>query len=265
MKNKRIRCFEGTAQPHERFWRVIDAAESQSGEAEIDFDGVISEYSWYDDDITPKMFKDDLYAIGKGGPVTIKVNSGGGDVIAASKIRSILADYKGRVTMKVVGLAASAAVVIVLAGDRIYIQDTAYMMIHDPAFAVFMAYLDISTLKSWLAELETIKQGIQDTYVSKTGISAEKINRMMSETTWLTANEAVKLGFADEVLSAGRDAQGSESVSAAQANASVLKNYMNVPAALLNQQASEPVQKIVADDELSEEEQRLSDEVELNL
>ena len=164
--------------------------------------------------------------------------------------------------MRVDGVAASAAVIIVLAGDKIQIQDSAYMMIHDPGFAVMFAYLDLPTLESWVAELKTVKQGIADTYASKTGISVERINKMMNETTWMSANEAVKLGFADEVLSAGRDANGaSESQTA---NASMLKNYMNVPVALLNLQISEPVQKNVAD-ELSEEEQSFVDEIQLNL
>ncbi len=240
----------------------MNAEESLSGEPEIDFDGIISEYSWYEDEITPKMFKDDLYSTGKNGPVTIRMNSGGGDVIAASVIRSILADYPGRVTMKVVGLAASAAVVIVLAADRILIQDTAYMMIHDPAFVVFLAYLDIGTLKSWLAELETIKQGIQDTYSSKTGISTERISKMMSDTTWLSAHEAVKLGFADEVIGAGRDAAADTAARAA--NTALLKNYVNVPASLLDAKVDEPVQETTVG-QMTEEEQRLADEINLSL
>ncbi len=262
MKNKPIRCYEGTAEPHSRFWNVVNAAESQSGEPEIEFSGVISEYSWWGDEITPQMFKDDLNNIGKGGPVTIKVNSGGGDVIAASVIRSILAEYAGFKTIKVIGIAASAAVAIVLAGDKIMIQDTAYMMIHDPLFEVMFASLDIETMETLLACLKTTKTGLADTYASHTGISVERINKMMTETTYLSANEAVKLGFADEVIHIGKEALH-ESEAVAKANASLLKNYMNVPAALLNQ-ASEPVQS-AADEDLPEDEQRLRDEISLTL
>lgn len=262
-KREPIRCFEGKDQPHERFWKIVDADESQSGEAEINFDKVISEFSWMGDEITPQLFKDDLNNTGKGGPITIKVNSPGGDVIAASVIRSILADYPGRKTMKVTGVAASAAVVVVLAGDRVLIQDTAYMMIHDPAFAVMFAYLDIETLRSWLSELETVKKGIADTYSTKTGISLDRINKMMADTTWFSANEAVKFGFADEVLTTGRDGSGGGETN--QVNNSILKNYVNVPAALLNRQTSEPVQVIVAQKPLTQEEQRLRDQIELNL
>ncbi|BCY18684.1 hypothetical protein hrd7_25330 [Leptolinea sp. HRD-7] len=258
MKNRPIRCFQGTAEPYTRFWTVKNAADTPSGEPEIEFFGVISEYSWWGDEITPQMFRDDLNAIGKGGPVTIKVNSGGGDVVAASVIRSILGEYPGFKTIKVIGMAASAAVAIVLAGDKILIQDTAYMMIHDPLFEVMYATLDIETLESWLACLKTTKTGLADTYANRTGISVDRINRMMTDTTYLSANEAVKMGFADEVLHIGKEAM-QESEAVAKANAALLKNYMNVPEALLNQ-ASEPVQSAAVVD-LPEDEQRFRDEI----
>src|SRR3990172_9151167 len=125
MRKEPIRCFEGSAQPHEAFWRVRDAFETENGEAEVELYGVISEYSWFDDDVTPKMFKEDLARIGAGGPITIRINSCGGDVIAASVMRTIIKEYPGQVTVKIDGIAASAAVVVALAGDRILIQDTA--------------------------------------------------------------------------------------------------------------------------------------------
>lgn len=76
MTNKPIRCFDGNAQPHEAFWRMRNAAET-GGDPEIELYGVISEYSWFDDDITPKMFKDDLYKLGNGGPITVRIDFAG--------------------------------------------------------------------------------------------------------------------------------------------------------------------------------------------
>ncbi len=264
MVYKPIRCYAGNAQPHERFWKAMDEVESQTGMPTIDLEGVISEISWFEDDITPQMFRDDLSKVGKGGPIMIRVNSGGGDVVAASVIRSILAEYPGHKTMKITGLAASAAVAIVLAGDKILIQDTAFMMIHDPSLEIFMASLDLGTMKSLVSYLETVKQSIQDTYAAKTGISTSRIEKMMTDSTWLSANDAVKFGFADEVISAGRDAAGNTGLAGVTAqNQALLKNYVNVPAVLLNC-IDEPVQENVAE-QLSEEEQRLSDEVNLNL
>lgn len=237
MRNKSIRCFDGTAQPGEPFWRARDAAQT-GGEAEIELYGTISEYSWLGDEVTPQKFKDDLLRIGGGGPVTIRINSGGGDVIAASTIRSILRDYKGQKTVRIDGLAASAAVIIALAGDRIQIQDSAYMMIHDPGYSVFMAWLDVETMQGLIDTLKPIKAGIADTYATKTGLSVDRINKLMSDETWMNAQKAVDLGFADEILTTGRDVTPStgegEGSNARNANLNLLKNYRNVPAVLMN-------------------------------
>lgn len=232
-----IRCFDGKAQPGEPFWTPRDAAQT-GGEPEIELYGTISEISWYEDDVTPQKFKDDLLRIGGGGPVTIRINSGGGDVIAASTIRSILRDYKGTKTVRIDGLAASAAVIIALAGDRIQIQDSAYMMIHDPGYSVFMAWLDVETMQGLINTLKPIKAGIADTYAAKTGLSVERINKLMSDETWMNAQKAVDLGFADEILTTGRDVlpetgEG-EGSNARNANLNLLKNYRNVPAVLMN-------------------------------
>ena len=226
--NDPIRCFEGTTKPHEAFWRMRNAAETD-GDPELEFYGYISEYSWFEDDITPKKFKDDLYALGNGGPVTIRLNSGGGDVIAASVIRSIISDYPGAVTVRIDGLAASAAVIVAMAGQKVRIMDTAYMMIHDPAFLVLFASLDIETLGNWYNELVSVKKGIVETYAAKTGLKPEKLSKMMADTTWMSASEAVEYGFANEIIEGG---QSPASSNVAIVNA--LKNYRNVPAALLD-------------------------------
>lgn len=225
-KHEPIRCFEGTAKPHEAFWKLINAADSQSGEPEIELYGIISEYSWMEDDITPKMFKADLARIGGGGPVTVRINSAGGDIVAASLMRAALTDYKGHITTRIDGLAASAAVVVAMAGDQVKIQDTAYMMIHDPAIVVMFAALDIALLGQLRDELKTIKQGIVDAYAAKTGLSVGRLSQMMAAETWMSAAEAVDLGFANEVIAGGKKP-------ADRAYVNVLRNYANVPAALL--------------------------------
>ena len=122
--NKPIRVVEGNAKPFESFWQVRDAAQT-GGEPEIDFIGYISEYSWMGDEVTPKKFKADLYEVGKGGPVTIRMHSGGGEIFAASAIRAILDQYPGDKTVCIDGLCASAAVAIALAGNKVKIYDTA--------------------------------------------------------------------------------------------------------------------------------------------
>lgn len=220
-----IRCFEGSARPHERFWRARNGVET-GGDPEIELYGVISEYSWMDDEVTPKMFKDDLYSVGQGGPVTVRINSPGGDVFAASVIRATLLDYPGYVTTRIDGVAASAAVAVALAGKTVQILDSAYMMIHDPAWAVFFAVLDIKTLGSMLDGAKALKEGLISSYENRTGISRTRLAKMMSDETWMSSGEAVSLGFADEMIEGPKAPQ-----SAALVN--VLRSYACVPAALL--------------------------------
>ena len=239
-KRKPIRVFEGTAQPHEAFWRLIDAAESESGEAEIEFYGYISEYSWWDDDVTPAKFKADLINIGKGGPVTVRINSGGGEVYAASTIRAMLMDYPGKVTARIDGLCASAATLVAMAGDVVKMQDSGYFMIHDPSVFTWGNEADLQEAIDFLAK---IKDGIVDAYVNKTKMEPEKLAQMMKATTWMTAKQAHELGFVDEVISAGAK-DFSPVKNAAVMNC--LQDYANVPPELLT---SEPEQAIAEEEE----------------
>ncbi|GEM_PF-1195752 len=221
-----FRCFEGKAKPGEPFWTFRDAAET-GGDPELEFYGVISEWSWLDDEVTPKKFKDQLYKTGKGGPITVRMDSPGGDPVAASTISSIISSYPGKVTMQIDGEAASAAVLVALAASHIRIQDTAYMMIHDPAVIVWMAALNIETLGRLRDALKSIKQGLMSSYAARTGLSVERLSRMMTNTTWMSAQEAVEFGFADEVVKGGQERP-------ARQFENILRNYANVPAALLN-------------------------------
>lgn len=225
--DKPIRCFDGNARPFEPFWSFRNADQSESGETEIEFYGPISEFSWWGDEVTPKMFKDQLYVNGKNGPVTVRLNSPGGDLIAASVISATMRDYPGKVTVKVDGMAASAAVMVALAGDRIMIQASAYMMIHDPMVGI-MGYFGVEELKSLIDELKVIKNGIVEGYMAKTKIEAEKLSKLMNDETWMTASEAVAYGFADEVITAASKAANKVNY------ANVLQSrYVNVPLALL--------------------------------
>ena len=239
MPKQPFRCFDGNAQPHEAFWKVRNAAET-GGDPEVEFYGPISEYSWMGDEISPKKFKTDLLKAGNGGPVTIRLNSPGGDVVAASVIRSIITDYPGPVTVRIDGMAASAAVIVAMAGKTVKIMDTAYMMIHDPAVLVFMAALDIEVLGQLYDQLKSIKQGIVDTYASKTGLSVDKLARMMKDETWMSAQEAVDYGFANEVISGGQTQNANKT-----AFVNALQSYVNVPRALLE---SSPQQDAVNDE-----------------
>lgn len=239
-KHEPIRCFDGNTKPHEPFWRwnVVDEVE----EPELELYGYISEYSWFEDDITPKMFKDELNRYGKGGPITIRMNSYGGDVIAASLMSSIIKDYPGRVTVQIDGMAASAATVVAVAGDVIKMQETAYFMIHDPLAVFFLAMLNIEELSRMVDSLKTVKEGIINAYETKSGLSRPRISKLMTEETWMDAQKAVDLGFVDEVVKGN-----SKKITVPVENAAVvnaLHKYMNVPATLLAP-ASAPEEPVI--------------------
>jgi ATP-dependent Clp protease protease subunit len=265
MPKEPIRCLEGNAKPHEPFWTFRNAviqnaaADDEQTETELEFYGYISEYSWFDDDITPKLFRDQLNQYGKGGPITIRMNSGGGDLIAGSVIRSILVEYPGKVTVRIDGLAASAATLVALAGDVIRMQDSAYFMIHDPAVSFFFATLNVEYVERLNAELKAVKAGLVDTYAKRTGLSTEKISKMMTQESWLSANEALNYGFVDEVITDGKKAKDAavtpNIVNKAILNAitpELAKRYVNIPVNLL-QPAEEPVLSNAAMDALRAE------------
>ncbi len=236
MKNP-MRVIEGTAKPHERFWTMRNAADSDSGEPEIEFYGVISEYSWFDDDITPAMFKADLQALGQGGPVTVRIHSGGGDVWAASAIRAMIMDYPGRVTARIDGLCASAATFVATAADRVLMQDSAFFMIHDPWT---MAWGNVDDLKAAIDLLKTTKAGIIEAYQSKTSLSTDELAKMMAAETWMTAQQAKDKGFVDEVITAG--AKTFQNLK----NMAVLNFYDHVPAEVMAAQEEDVPEEATA-------------------
>ena len=240
-----MRVLEGNAQPYEPFWKLRNAAEAESGEPEIELYGPISEFSWWGDEITPKKFKDDLNKLGGGGPVTIRINSGGGEVFAASVIRSIIVEYPGKVTCRIDGLCASAATFVAMAGNVVRMQDTGYFMIHDPSM---VAWGTIDDIKQALDLLKTIKSGLVDVYQARTKLETEKLSRMMSDETWLTANEAKELGFVDEVI--GTTSKKSlANLAGKSAIVNAVSYYKHVPEALraLLGEAEQPVNQAAAE------------------
>ena len=177
-----------------RFWEWKNQAGEES-ERVLELYGTIAETSWFDDDITPQMFHDELFA-GKG-PVTVWLNSPGGDCIAASQIYTMLMDYKGDVTVKIDGIAASAASVIAMAGTKVLMAPTALMMIHNP---MTVAFGNTGEMEKAIAMLDEVKESIINAYEIKTGLSRAKLSHLMDAETWMNANMAVELGFADEVM-----------------------------------------------------------------
>ena len=161
----------------------------------LELDGTIASESWFDDDITPKMFKEELFS--GSGPITLWINSPGGDCIAASQIYSMLMDYQGEVTVKIDGIAASAASVIAMAGTKVLMAPTALMMIHNPSM---MAFGDHNDMAKAIDILNEVKESIINAYEIKTGQSRAVLSHLMENETWMNAKKAIELGFADGIL-----------------------------------------------------------------
>ena len=157
--------------------------------------GTIAEESWFDDDVTPELFREELNA-GQGN-ITVWINSPGGDCVAAAQIYNMLMDYKGDVTVKIDGIAASAASVIAMAGTKVLMSPVSMMMIHNPAT---IAFGDTAEMQKAINMLSEVKESIMNAYEIKTGMSRTKISHLMDAETWMDAHKAVELGFADDIL-----------------------------------------------------------------
>lgn len=176
-------------------WTSSQANETEQGNRELHLDGVIAESTWLDDNVTPALFKEDL---DEGtGPITVWINSVGGDCIAAAQIYNMLVEYPGEVTVKIDGIAASAASVIAMAGDTVLMSPVSTMMIHNPAT---LAVGDHTDMEKAIEMLGAVKESIINAYERKTGLSRSEISRMMDSETWMDATKAVELGFADGVI-----------------------------------------------------------------
>ncbi len=233
-----IRIIQGDSSPFEKFWNVKNNAES--GETEIELYGPISEYSWFEDEVTPRKFKSDLYALGNGGPVTLRINSPGGDMIAAAAIASMINEYPGYTTALIEGMAASAATTIAIAANRVVMHESALFMIHDPLAVFFLAALNIEELERLTVTLKSAKKAIINGYMTRTGLSETVLSHMMTAESWMDAEEAKGKGFIDQVLKNGESVKGlggglgavkNEFSGVAFVNA--LKNYRNVPGWLM--------------------------------
>lgn len=183
-----------------KFWnwekRVKNTEEGETTEENIlYFNGTIAEESWYDDDISPKIFKEELEACD--GDVTLWINSPGGDCIAAAQIYNMLTTFPHNITAKIDGIAASAATVVAMAADKVIMSPVAMFMIHNPST---IAWGDTQEMQKTIDMLNEVKESIMNAYEKKTGLARNKLAKLMDEETWMNANKAIELGFADEVL-----------------------------------------------------------------
>jgi ATP-dependent Clp protease protease subunit len=177
-----------------QFWNWARDADESGGRV-LYFDGEISDETWWGDEVTPGLFRDELFS-GEG-EVTIWLNSPGGDCVAASQIYAMLMDYRGNVTVKIDGIAASAASVIAMAGTKVLMAPTALMMVHNP---LTIAIGDSEEMQKAIGMLAEVKESIINAYELRTGLARVKLAHLMDAETWMNANKAIELGFADGIL-----------------------------------------------------------------
>lgn len=176
-----------------KFWNWMK--NEDTGATELYFEGPISAETWLGDEITPGLFKSELEQ--HPGDLTVWICSPGGDVFAASQIYTMLRNHKGKVTVKIDALAASAASVVAMSGDETFISPTGMLMVHDPAC---MASGNKADMVKAIEILDEVKESIINAYEQKCHLSRSKIAKMMSEETWLNAKKALQLGFVDGIL-----------------------------------------------------------------
>lgn len=180
-----------------KFWEIINKADNT---AEIRIYGdIVGRKAWYDigPSVDPVGFADDLAKL-ENRPVTIRVNSNGGNVFAAQTIANNLRTYKGMTTAIVDGLAASAATIIVMAARKIIMPIGSMMMIHDPMVQINEA-MNEEELQRCIDMLRPVKTSLVKSYLERSNLSKDKLAAMMKATTWLTAEECLDIGFADEI------------------------------------------------------------------
>lgn len=176
-----------------KFWKWTNSVESS--DSTLILDGPISQESWWGDEVTPSQFREEL-AKQKGNNLTVIINSPGGDVFAGLSIYNALREHDAEVTIRVDGLAASIASIICMAGNKIIMSPGTMMMIHKPSSIVLGNADDMEKEREILLGIE---ESMIPIYAERTGLSNDEISAMMDAETWMSADKAVELGFADEV------------------------------------------------------------------
>ena len=188
-----------------KFWKWSNSVSSNN--QELILDGPIASDTWWGDEVTPDLFREELKQ--HAGNLTVVINSPGGDVFAGLAIYNALVNHNGNVTVRVDGLAASIASVIAMAGDKIIMSPGSMIMIHRPSVYAAGTVDDMEKAKDVLMKIE---EGITPIYAKRTGLDEDKIAELLEAETWMLADKAVELGFADEVSEAPEKQKQDEGV-----------------------------------------------------
>lgn len=190
----------------------VRAAVEDQGDRTISVYDVIGYDWWTGEGVTAKRIAGALRSMGAG-PVTVNINSPGGDLFEGLAIYNLLREHQGHITTKVVGLAASSASVIAMAGDTIQIARAGFFMVHNGWLIAQGNRLDLREIADWM---EPFDAAMADIYASRTGQDVADVRRQMDGETWFGGTQAIEQGYADEMLAADQVGKGE---GAAQASA----------------------------------------------
>ena len=179
-----------------KFWQFRNQT---ADSAELLLYGDISDTSWWGDEVTPKQFADELNALGDVQEITVRINSGGGDVFAATAIGNMLEQCKANVIAKIDGLCASAATIVACHCSKVIAANDSTYMIHPVKMGLF-GYADATTIQQYLDALSAIRENIITLYAKKTGRDKEEVAEQMDNTSWFTGAEAKANGYVDELI-----------------------------------------------------------------
>lgn len=221
-----------------KFWN-FKALDERTGELTIY--GEISDVTWWGDEITPKQFKEELDALGDIDTLNIYINSYGGDVFAGQTIYSMLKRHKAQKNVYIDGVAASIASLIAMAGDKVIMPANAMMMVHNPWATIGVAAGNAEELRKFAEDvkkladdLDKIRDSMVVAYESHSALTKDEIIELLDAETWLTAEECLEYGFADEIEEAKE--------AAAYVDEKYFSVYRNIPKEL-KQPSDEGVKK----------------------
>lgn len=191
--------FEISARALERWMPSLRASAGEDAPSTISVLDPIGFDPWTGAGVTAKRIDAALRSIGRKNPVTVNINSPGGDMFEGLAIYNLLRDHEGDVTVHVLGLAASAASVIAMAGDTVEIARAGFLMVHNAWVLAAGNRNDLRDVADWL---EPFDATMADIYASRTGGDVKAMAKLMDAETFIGGSEAVKLGFADDLLPA---------------------------------------------------------------
>lgn len=227
-----------------KFWNMSVDPETRIGM--LTLGGDIADASWTGDEVTPRLFKQELDDMGDIDELEIHINSGGGDVFAGQAIYNMIKSVKAHKTVYIDGLAASIASVIAMAGERIVMPANALMMIHE---AWTIAAGNKHDLRKQARVLDTIDETIRGVYAARTGLDDDNLTRMMAAETWMTAREAFELGFCTEIeenMSIAASVNGQTAIiNGVEIDLNKFRNASSVFLAEADEDAEEPAEDVI--------------------